>query len=168
MKSKNWERQFGATVWLVHYLYVTPLIIVGFVYFLFPPISKPWTSLYDNIFYGCFLAAVLTLPVATWLYKQLASFESLEMRFKGVGFQNALNAFRVGMMVCGFLGDLTATIGIAYFIVTRNPDRLWYFMGIWGIHYVLVTLWLRKGQEDLTLLGKSKVSPPQSARRKTA
>jgi len=150
MQKSSWEKRFSKLVLTTHSLYGTALATIGIIYLLLPPEPEYWNpKLHPMIFVGLVSIAAGSFFLAVWMYAQLMSFSSLEMRRKGIGFKAAIDSFSSGIVLSVCLGDMCATLGVAFYAISREPNRLWIFLGFWGLHYIFATVWLRKGREDL-------------------
>ncbi len=162
MTQENWDNQLREITSLTHYIYLSPLPLVGLLFFLYPPSAGAWRESFGTFFSAIALFSGLTIAIAHWMYGQTLSKDSLEMRYKGVGFASALSSFKVGIILCASLGDLAAMLSIGFYLITREPMHLGVLLSFWGIHYVLGRKWLKIGQTTIqSILAKENSAHPQ-------
>ena len=149
---QTWEKQLQSLGWIVHYIFVAPLVVVGTTFFLYRPDPTRWHLTYEPLFYGLAVLGFLTFPLMAWFHRQLISLESLEMRKQGLGVEASFPAFRIGMILSAAMGEICAFLGIFFYLITRNAQYSALFFGQWGLHYVLASVWLRRAYDDFTLL----------------
>jgi len=163
MKQPDWKKQLQLVTGLTHYIYLSPMPVVGLLYYLYPPSPMVWREDFGTFFSAIALFSGLTIAIAHWIYGQTLSQETLQMRHRGVGLPSALSAFRVGMILCASLGDLTAFLSIGFYLVTREPIHLGVLLFFWSLHYFLGSLWLRNGKLAIAQLIESEIRKPKAA-----
>lgn len=162
MVPSSWQREISGLKRIIHFLYLSPLVLVGISFFLLPSVGEAWRNDLGIVFYGLTAAAALSFLFAMWMHSQIMSQETLEMRSRGVGFYAAVSAFRTGVILCASLGDFCATLAIVSYFISRNPLHLAMIMAIWALHYRAGVVWLRRGEGNLTVLAARFPSQPSS------
>lgn len=150
MNQEMLKSQLRVLTGLVHYIFLSPLPVVAGLYYYYPASPEVWRSDFGTFFSATALFAGMTVAIAHWVYGQTISRETLEMRYRGVGFTSAASSFRVGILLCAGLGDFTALLAVGFYLITREPIHLGVLLFFWAVHYTLGNLWLRSGR--LTLL----------------
>ena len=136
---------------LIHYTCLAPVIVAFGLNLFYPPRPHAEDPFPPLIFFFLVFTACLTFPVLGFLDRKFLNMEVLQKNFRK-GIDSAVVSLKSGIMGGATVVAFSAFLGATNYLIDREQSRLFVFLGIWSIQYMMVLYWVKRGYEDLNRL----------------
>lgn len=152
---------------VIHYTCLAPVLVAFGLTMFFPHRMDPDPPFSTIPFFLLLFLSFLTFPILGILDQKFLHVDVLKRQFRR-SVDATVVSLKTGLMGAASIAAFSAFLGISNYLIDRELGRLWVFLGIWLIQYLLALHWLKRGYEDINRIARQakKASMSKGPRKK--